>query len=164
MSRVSTSRSTRVILTLRGMSTSAGGEVRLTRLIGNTALPAFDPFVFDGFAADKHENHLADFPGHLQREGRDCDLHARKCQSQPLGVCVASSYPWMNRPVPQLVPVDGVTVKVITGKAGMRRVRPCSLRPSRWTWTSAWRLMLAGTISCWRGATHFRGPSPAWGG
>jgi redox-sensitive bicupin YhaK (pirin superfamily) len=60
--------STRVVRSLRGMPTSDGAGVRLTRVIGTPALPELDPFLMlDEFGTDKPEDYLAGFPDHPHR-------------------------------------------------------------------------------------------------
>jgi redox-sensitive bicupin YhaK (pirin superfamily) len=58
----------RVVRNLRGMPTSDGAGVRLTRVIGTPALPELDPFLMlDEFGTDKPEDYLAGFPDHPHR-------------------------------------------------------------------------------------------------
>ncbi len=65
---MSTESSARVIRTLRGMPTSDGAGVRLTRVIGTSALPELDPFLMlDEFGTDRAEDYIAGFPDHPHR-------------------------------------------------------------------------------------------------
>jgi redox-sensitive bicupin YhaK (pirin superfamily) len=58
----------RVLRTLRGMPTSDGAGVRLTRVIGTQDLPDLDPFLMlDEFGTDRAEDYLAGFPSHPHR-------------------------------------------------------------------------------------------------
>lgn len=58
----------RVLRKLRGMPTSDGAGVRLTRLIGTPQLGDLDPFLMlDEFGTDKPEDYLAGFPEHPHR-------------------------------------------------------------------------------------------------
>ncbi|MGH8052615.1 MAG: pirin family protein [Stenotrophomonas sp.] len=60
--------SARVLRTLRGMPTSDGAGVRLTRVIGTPALPELDPFLMlDEFGTDRAEDYIAGFPSHPHR-------------------------------------------------------------------------------------------------
>jgi len=59
---------TRVLRTIRGMPTSDGAGVRLTRVIGGPSLPDLDPFLLlDEFGTDKAEDYIAGFPSHPHR-------------------------------------------------------------------------------------------------
>jgi len=58
----------RVIRSLRGLPTSDGAGVRLTRVIGTPQLPDLDPFLMlDEFGTDRPEDYLAGFPNHPHR-------------------------------------------------------------------------------------------------
>ena len=60
--------SARVICSIRGMPTSDGAGVRLTRVIGTPSLPELDPFLMlDEFGTDRAEDYLAGFPDHPHR-------------------------------------------------------------------------------------------------
>lgn len=55
----------RVLRTIRGMATSDGAGVRLTRVIGGPSLPDLDPFLLlDEFGTDRAEDYIAGFPSH----------------------------------------------------------------------------------------------------
>ena len=54
--------------TVRGLPTSDGAGVRLTRVIGQPALMELDPFLLlDEFGTDKPEDYIAGFPAHPHR-------------------------------------------------------------------------------------------------
>ena len=58
----------RVVRSIRGMPTSDGAGVRLTRVIGTQSLPELDPFLMlDEFGTDRAEDYLAGFPDHPHR-------------------------------------------------------------------------------------------------
>ncbi len=58
----------RVLRTIRGLPTSDGAGVRLTRVIGTPELPDLDPFLMlDEFGTDQAEDYLAGFPSHPHR-------------------------------------------------------------------------------------------------
>ena len=58
----------RVARTIRGMATSDGAGVRLTRVIGGPSLPDLDPFLLlDEFGTDRAEDYIAGFPSHPHR-------------------------------------------------------------------------------------------------
>jgi len=58
----------RVQRTIRGMPTSDGAGVRLTRVIGGPSLPDLDPFLLlDEFGTDRAEDYIAGFPEHPHR-------------------------------------------------------------------------------------------------
>lgn len=60
--------SARVVRTIRGMPTSDGAGVRLTRVIGTQSLPELDPFLMlDEFGTDRAEDYIAGFPDHPHR-------------------------------------------------------------------------------------------------
>ncbi|MGH8276689.1 MAG: pirin family protein, partial [Steroidobacteraceae bacterium] len=53
---------------VKGMATSDGAGVKLTRVIGQPQLPDLDPFLLlDEFGTDKPEDYLAGFPEHPHR-------------------------------------------------------------------------------------------------
>jgi len=53
---------------VRGMPTSDGAGVRLTRVIGQPALPELDPFLLlDEFRSDAADDYIAGFPEHPHR-------------------------------------------------------------------------------------------------
>src|SRR2546426_11844733 len=53
---------------VRGMPTSDGAGVKLTRVIGQSQLPDLDPFLLlDEFGTDKAEDYIAGFPDHPHR-------------------------------------------------------------------------------------------------
>ena len=57
-----------VLRTYRGMPTSDGAGVRLSRVIGTPALPDLDPFLMlDEFRADDPKSYIAGFPDHPHR-------------------------------------------------------------------------------------------------
>lgn len=57
-----------VINTIRGMATSDGAGVKLTRVIGSPQLMELDPFLMlDEFGTDKAEDYIAGFPDHPHR-------------------------------------------------------------------------------------------------
>lgn len=65
---MSTQTAARVLRTIEGAPTSDGAGVRLTRVIGGSALPDLDPFLLlDEFGTDKAEDYLAGFPSHPHR-------------------------------------------------------------------------------------------------
>jgi quercetin 2,3-dioxygenase len=87
---------------VRGMATSDGAGVRLTRVIGQPQLPDLDPFLMlDEFGTDKPEDYIAGFPDHPHRgfetvtymlDGRmrHRDNHGNE------GVLVPGSVQWMT--------------------------------------------------------------------
>ncbi|MCC4621677.1 pirin family protein [Xanthomonas cassavae CFBP 4642] len=57
-----------VLRTIRGMPTSDGAGVKLTRVIGSQQLPELDPFLMlDEFGTEQAEDYLAGFPSHPHR-------------------------------------------------------------------------------------------------
>jgi redox-sensitive bicupin YhaK (pirin superfamily) len=92
----------RVLHTLRGLPTSDGAGVRLTRVIGTSQLPDLDPFLMlDEFGTDRPEDYIAGFPDHPHRgfetvtymlDGRmrHRDNHGNE------GVLVPGSVQWMT--------------------------------------------------------------------
>jgi redox-sensitive bicupin YhaK (pirin superfamily) len=87
---------------VRGVPTSDGAGVRLTRVIGQPQLPDLDPFLMlDEFGTDKPEDYIAGFPDHPHRgfetvtymlDGRmrHRDNHGNE------GVLVPGSVQWMT--------------------------------------------------------------------
>jgi len=87
---------------VKGMPTSDGAGVRLTRVIGQPQLPDLDPFLMlDEFGTDKPEDYIAGFPEHPHRgfetvtymlDGRmrHRDNHGNE------GVLVPGSVQWMT--------------------------------------------------------------------
>lgn len=60
--------SVRVLRQVRGLPTSDGAGVRLTRVIGGPELPDLDPFLLlDEFGTDRAEDYIAGFPDHPHR-------------------------------------------------------------------------------------------------
>lgn len=58
----------RIVRKVRGMPTSDGAGVKLTRVIGGPDLPDLDPFLMlDEFGTDQPEDYLAGFPSHPHR-------------------------------------------------------------------------------------------------
>ncbi|HZH44402.1 MAG TPA: pirin family protein [Lysobacter sp.] len=92
----------RLIRVIRGMPTSDGAGVKLTRLIGSPQLPDLDPFLMlDEFGTDRPEDYLAGFPDHPHRgfetvtymlDGRmrHRDNHGNE------GLLVSGSVQWMT--------------------------------------------------------------------
>ncbi|MEA9794242.1 hypothetical protein GGR75_000805 [Xanthomonas campestris] len=68
MSDTTTSTAAHVLRTIRGMPTSDGAGVKLTRVIGTPQLPALDPFLMlDEFGTEQAEDYIAGFPSHPHR-------------------------------------------------------------------------------------------------
>ena len=94
--------SRRVARWVRGMPTSDGAGVRLTRVIGTPTLPDLDPFLMlDEFGSEKPGDYIAGFPDHPHRgfetvtymlDGRmrHRDNHGNE------GVLVPGSVQWMT--------------------------------------------------------------------
>src|SRR5688500_18462598 len=58
----------RVVATIRGRPASDGAGVKLTRVIGQPALPDLDPFLMlDEFGSDKGADYIGGFPDHPHR-------------------------------------------------------------------------------------------------
>ncbi len=58
----------RIVRKVRGMPTSDGAGVKLTRVIGGPDLPDLDPFLMlDEFGTEQPEDYLAGFPSHPHR-------------------------------------------------------------------------------------------------
>ena len=63
-----TNASRAVVKTVRGMAASDGAGVRLSRVIGQPALPDLDPFLMlDEFRSDDAKDYIAGFPDHPHR-------------------------------------------------------------------------------------------------
>jgi len=87
---------------IRGIATSDGAGVKLTRVIGSPALPELDPFLMlDEFGTDEPKDYIGGFPDHPHRgfetvtymlDGcmRHCDNHGNQ------GVLVAGGVQWMS--------------------------------------------------------------------
>lgn len=59
---------TRITRKVRGLATSDGAGVKLTRVIGGPDLPDLDPFLLlDEFGTDRAEDYIAGFPSHPHR-------------------------------------------------------------------------------------------------
>ena len=68
MSSTKPDSSREVTRVVRGVPTSDGAGVRLTRVIGQPQLPDLDPFLMlDEFGTDKPEDYIAGFPDHPHR-------------------------------------------------------------------------------------------------
>jgi redox-sensitive bicupin YhaK (pirin superfamily) len=92
----------RVVRQVRGVPTSDGAGVRLTRVMGTPQLPDLDPFLMlDEFGSDKPGDYIAGFPDHPHRgfetvtymlDGRmrHRDNHGNE------GVLVPGSVQWMT--------------------------------------------------------------------
>ena len=64
----STNAERRVVATIRGRAASDGAGVKLTRVIGQPALPDLDPFLMlDEFGSDKGADYIGGFPDHPHR-------------------------------------------------------------------------------------------------
>jgi hypothetical protein len=58
----------RVVAVIRGVPTSDGAGVKLTRVIGSRALPDLDPFLMlDEFGSEKGADYIGGFPDHPHR-------------------------------------------------------------------------------------------------
>ncbi len=58
----------RVVAAIRGRPASDGAGVKLTRVIGQPALPDLDPFLMlDEFGSDKGADYIGGFPDHPHR-------------------------------------------------------------------------------------------------
>jgi quercetin 2,3-dioxygenase len=100
LSAAAASRGVRSVV--KGMPTSDGAGVKLTRVIGQPQLPDLDPFLMlDEFGTDKAEDYIAGFPDHPHRgfetvtymlDGRmrHRDNHGNE------GVLVPGSVQWMT--------------------------------------------------------------------
>ncbi len=68
MTRASIDYSRQIVRRVRGMPASDGAGVRLTRVIGQSALDLLDPFLMlDEFRSDSANDYLAGFPDHPHR-------------------------------------------------------------------------------------------------
>ncbi|HZS81456.1 MAG TPA: pirin family protein [Stellaceae bacterium] len=66
--RPSSRTSREVAKVVRGLPTSDGAGVRLTRIVGSPSLPDLDPFLLlDEFRSDKASDYIAGFPEHPHR-------------------------------------------------------------------------------------------------
>ncbi len=66
MSNTSNSRS--LLKRIKGIKTSDGAGVSLTRIIGQPTMPRLDPFLMlDFFGSDKPGEYIAGFPSHPHR-------------------------------------------------------------------------------------------------
>jgi len=102
MNTATTTSVRRVLRIQRGMPTSDGAGVRLTRVIGTPQLSELDPFLMlDEFGTDRPEDYIAGFPSHPHRgfetvtymlDGRmrHKDNHGNE------GVLVPGSVQWMT--------------------------------------------------------------------
>jgi len=96
------SRSAFISRRIRGIATSDGAGVKLTRVIGSQALPDLDPFLMlDEFGTDEPQDYIGGFPDHPHRgfetvtymlDGRmrHCDNHGNQ------GLLVAGGVQWMT--------------------------------------------------------------------
>jgi len=94
--------SAHIARSIRGIQTSDGAGVKLTRVIGSQALPDLDPFLMlDEFGTDEPQDYLGGFPDHPHRgfetvtymlDGRmrHCDNHGNQ------GLLVAGGVQWMS--------------------------------------------------------------------
>ncbi|GAB2500638.1 pirin family protein [Pseudoxanthomonas sangjuensis] len=68
MNAIAQTQPARIVRKVRGMPTSDGAGVKLTRVIGGPELPDLDPFLLlDEFGTDKAEDYIAGFPAHPHR-------------------------------------------------------------------------------------------------
>lgn len=87
---------------VRGMPTSDGAGVRLTRVIGSPQLPDLDPFLMlDEFGTDRPEDYIAGFPDHPHRGFETVtymlDGHMRHRDNHGnSGLLVPGSVQWMS--------------------------------------------------------------------
>jgi len=100
--RTAPANSAHIARRIRGIATSDGAGVKLTRVIGSPALPDLDPFLMlDEFGTDEPQDYLGGFPDHPHRgfetvtymlDGRmrHCDNHGNQ------GVLVAGGVQWMT--------------------------------------------------------------------
>jgi len=66
--RAETGSDRRVVAVIRGVPTSDGAGVKLTRVIGQRALPDLDPFLMlDEFGSEKGADYIGGFPDHPHR-------------------------------------------------------------------------------------------------
>lgn len=68
LAEVETGTERRVVAVIRGVPTSDGAGVKLTRVIGSRALPDLDPFLMlDEFGSEKGADYIGGFPDHPHR-------------------------------------------------------------------------------------------------
>jgi len=68
LAEIETARERRVVAVIRGVPTSDGAGVKLTRVIGQRALPDLDPFLMlDEFGSEKGADYIGGFPDHPHR-------------------------------------------------------------------------------------------------
>ncbi|WP_395017640.1 pirin family protein [Dongia sp.] len=68
LAEVETGTERRVVAVIRGVPTSDGAGVKLTRVIGQRALPDLDPFLMlDEFGSEKGADYIGGFPDHPHR-------------------------------------------------------------------------------------------------
>src|SRR5580698_7004066 len=91
-----------VVQQLRGQPTSDGAGVKLTRVIGQPALPDLDPFLMlDEFGTDNPGDYIAGFPAHPHRGFEtvtymlDCRMRHKDNHGHE-GVLVLGSVQWMT--------------------------------------------------------------------
>jgi redox-sensitive bicupin YhaK (pirin superfamily) len=68
LAEIETGAARRVVALVRGIPTSDGAGVKLTRVIGQRALPDLDPFLMlDEFGSEKGADYIGGFPDHPHR-------------------------------------------------------------------------------------------------
>ena len=68
LAEIETGAERRVVAVIRGIPTSDGDGVKLTRVIGQRALPDLDPFLMlDEFGSEKGADYIGGFPDHPHR-------------------------------------------------------------------------------------------------
>jgi redox-sensitive bicupin YhaK (pirin superfamily) len=68
LAEIETGGARRVVAVIRGIPTSDGDGVKLTRVIGQRALPDLDPFLMlDEFGSEKGADYIGGFPDHPHR-------------------------------------------------------------------------------------------------
>jgi len=68
LAEIETGTERRVVAVIRGQPTSDGAGVKLTRVIGQRALPDLDPFLMlDEFGSEKGADYIGGFPDHPHR-------------------------------------------------------------------------------------------------
>ena len=68
LAEIETGTERRVVAVIRGVPTSDGAGVKLTRVIGQRALPDLDPFLMlDEFGSEKGADYIGGFPDHPHR-------------------------------------------------------------------------------------------------
>jgi redox-sensitive bicupin YhaK (pirin superfamily) len=91
-----------VIQQVRGMPTSDGAGVKLTRVIGQPALPDLDPFLLlDEFGTDNPGDYIAGFPAHPHRGFETVTYMLDGCMRHQdnhghAGLLVSGSVQWMT--------------------------------------------------------------------